>query len=95
MTISQEHHHYSALVSAVNTRVLNFTKNIDFINKIYDNLTGNIDGEQRMGDQPFGSAILMAEDLRSKYNLTMQNIGKLYTSYAMVGFRCKGEIGAA
>jgi len=48
-----------------------------------------------MGDQPFGSTILLAGDLRSKYNLTMPNIGKLYTSYAMVGFRCKGEIGAA
>ena len=39
LAISQEHHHYSALVSTVNTIVLNFTKNIDFINKIYDNST--------------------------------------------------------
>lgn len=32
-----------------------------------------------MGDQPFGSTILLAGDLRSKYNPTMPNIGKLYT----------------
>ena len=41
-----------------------------------------------MGDQPFGSTILLGGDLRSKYNLTMPKL----ICYAMVTSCSKGEI---